>query len=91
MQIPLPNGDVLVPDAEFREKAGDVSERTGRDWDKQGCPFLMIGGKKYRPLNDGLNWLAARVQRRNPRRTSFPPSLRRSTAPVTLPPVPDTS
>jgi hypothetical protein len=93
MHIPLPNGDVLIPDAEFLKKAGDVEARTGRDWDKQGCPYAMIGGRKYRPLNEALTWLAGRIQRRNPRRTSFPKSLRQSTAPVTLPRIdlPDTS
>jgi hypothetical protein len=91
MHIPLPNGDVLVPDAEFREKAGDVAERTGRDWDKHGCPFVMIGGRKYRPLNEALTWLASQITRHNPRRTKFPPSLRRSSAPVTLPRPPDSS
>jgi hypothetical protein len=90
MQIPLPNGDVLVPDAEFRKKAGDVSDRTGRDWDQKGCPFLMIGGKKYRPLNEALTWLGTRVERRNQPRMSRLPG--RSRAPVTLPTgPPDTS
>jgi hypothetical protein len=92
MHIPLPNGDVLIPDAEFREKAGDVSDRTGRDWDKLGCPFVMIGGKKYRPLNEGLTWLASRIKRKPHPRIS---SSRRSPPPVTLPRVsittPDTS
>jgi hypothetical protein len=90
MQIPLPNGDVLVPDAEFRQKAGDVSERTGREWDTLGCPFLMIGGRKYRPLNEALGWLTTRIKRRNqPRRSRLPG---RSSAAVTLPTgPPDTS
>jgi hypothetical protein len=70
MHIPLPNGDTLVPDAEFLEKAGDVTARTGNNWDKQGCPYTYIGGLKYRPLNEGLNWLAARIKRRNPPRQS---------------------
>jgi hypothetical protein len=68
MRIPLPNGDELVPDAEFLERAGDVTPRTGSNWDKEGCPHTYIGGKKYRPLNEGLNWLASRIKRRNPRR-----------------------
>jgi hypothetical protein len=68
MHIELPNGDKLVPDAEFLKKAGDVTYRTGNNWDKQGCPFVMIGGKKYRPLNEGLAWIASRIRRRNPRR-----------------------
>jgi hypothetical protein len=68
MHIQLPNGDKLVPDVEFLKIAGDVTPRTGNNWDKQGCPFLMIANKKYRPLNEGLNWLASRILRRNSRR-----------------------
>jgi hypothetical protein len=69
MHIPLPNGDVLIPDAEFLKQAGDVKYCTGRNWDKQGCPYAMIGGRKYRPRNEALEWLAAtRIKRRNPRR-----------------------
>jgi hypothetical protein len=69
MQIELPNGDTLVPDADWRKEAGDVTERTGRNWDQLGCPFIYIGGKKFRPRKAGLNWLASRIQQRNPRRT----------------------
>jgi hypothetical protein len=68
MHIELPDGDVLVPDAEFLKKAGDVTARTGNNWDRQGCPFIMIGGLKYRPLKAGLRWIASRIQRRNPPR-----------------------
>jgi hypothetical protein len=68
MHIELPNGDKLVPDAEFLAAAGGVTARTGSNWDKQGCPFVYIKNIKYRPWNEGLNWLASRIQRRNPRR-----------------------
>jgi hypothetical protein len=68
MHIPLPNGDKLVPDAEFLQAAGGVTARTGNNWDQQGCPFIYVGGKKFRPLNEGLNWLAGRIHRRNPPR-----------------------
>ena len=68
--IPLPNGDVLIPDAEFLELAGGVTARTGNGWDQQGCPHTYIGNRKYRPQNEGLNWLASRIRRRNPRRTA---------------------
>jgi hypothetical protein len=69
MHIELPNGDTLVPDADFRKRVGDVTERTGRNWDRLGCPFIFIAGRKYRPLNAGLGWLASRIQQRNPRRS----------------------
>jgi hypothetical protein len=65
MHIPLPNGDVLIPDAEFLKKAGDVTPRTGNSWDKAGCAHTYIGGRKYRPERECLNWLASRIRRRN--------------------------
>jgi len=68
MRIELPDGDVLIPDSDFRKRAGDVSDRTGRNWDQQGCPFIFIGNLKYRPLKAGLSWLASRIKRRNPPR-----------------------
>jgi hypothetical protein len=66
--IPLPSGDVLIPDAEFRELAGGVTARTGNAWDHEGCPYTYIGGRKYRPRNEGLEWIAGRIRRRNPQR-----------------------
>jgi hypothetical protein len=30
----------------------------------------IIGGQKWRPKKEGLNWLASRIQYRNPRRTT---------------------
>jgi hypothetical protein len=68
MHIPLPNGDKLVPDAEFLKAAGDVTARTGNNWDREGCPHTYIGGLKYRPWNEGFAWIASRIKRRNPRR-----------------------
>jgi hypothetical protein len=68
MHIPLPNGDTLVPDPEFLAQAGGVTYRTGLNWDKEGCPYTIIGGIKYRPLQEGLSWIASRIKRRNPPR-----------------------
>jgi hypothetical protein len=67
MHIPLPNGDLLIPDIEFAEKIG-VTRRTLSNLDCEGCPFIVVAGRKYRPLNEGLHWIASRIQRRNPRR-----------------------
>lgn len=67
MHIPLPNGDVLIPDEEFAQKVG-ATRRTLGNRDREGFPFVLIAGRKYRPLNEGLNWIASRIQRRNPRR-----------------------
>jgi hypothetical protein len=67
MRIQLPDGDELVPDEEFAKKIG-VTRRTLGNLDHEGCPFVMIGGKKYRPLNEALSWIGSRIQRLNPRR-----------------------
>ena len=67
MHIPLPNGDLLIPDIEFAEKIG-VTRRTLGNLDRQGCPFILVGGCKYRPQNEALSWIASRIQRLNPRR-----------------------
>ena len=69
MHIPLPNGDTLIPDGEFAEKVG-ATRRTLGNYDQKGCPYTIIAGIKYRPLNEGLAWFASRIKRRNPRRTA---------------------
>jgi hypothetical protein len=76
MRIELPNGDTLVPDAEFLKRAGGVTYRTGLNWDREGCPHAIIGGVKYRPLKEGLTWLASRIRRRNPPRSAAPERAR---------------
>lgn len=67
MRIDLPNGDVAIPNTEFAEKLG-VVVRTLNNYDRQGLPYLMIGGRKYRPLNAGLAWVVSQIKHRNPRR-----------------------
>jgi hypothetical protein len=67
-RIPLPNGDALILDAEFLKIAGGVTSRTGSNWDNKGCPHTYIGNCKYRPEREGLEWLASRIRRRNPKR-----------------------
>jgi hypothetical protein len=69
MNIPLPNGDELIPDAEFAGLLA-VTQRTLTSYDSEGCPFAMVGGRKYRPKNEGLTWVASRIRRRNPRRAA---------------------
>ena len=69
MHIPLPNGDTLIPDGEFAAKVG-ATRRTMGNWDKEGFPYAHIAGLKYRPVNEGLAWIASRIKRRNPRRGS---------------------
>jgi hypothetical protein len=63
IQIP---GDELALDAEWCELVlGGATTRTARNLDTEGCPYVMVGGRKFRPLNEGREWLAARIQRKN--------------------------
>jgi hypothetical protein len=58
-------GDTLIPDKEFRDEVLlGASHRTGLKLDAKGCPFIMIRGRKYRPLNEGRAWLAGQIVRR---------------------------
>lgn len=63
-RIEIP-GDVLIPDAEFcRVVLAGATRRTASRLEAKGLPFVMVAGRKYRPLNEGRRWLAARIQRR---------------------------
>jgi hypothetical protein len=63
-RIEIP-GDVLVPDAEFCNLVlGGATRRTATRLEAQGLPFAIVAGRKYRPLNEGRTWLAARIERR---------------------------
>jgi hypothetical protein len=56
-------GDVLVSDDEFCRTVLDGStRRTARRYDGEGLPFILIRGRKFRPLNAGREWLAGRIQ-----------------------------
>jgi hypothetical protein len=56
-------GDVLISDAEFcREVLNDCARRTAKRYEREGLPFVMVAGRKFRPLNAGREWLAARIQ-----------------------------
>jgi len=45
-----------------------VHRRTARRYERDGLPHVTVGGRKFRPLNAGRAWLAARIQARKPRR-----------------------
>jgi hypothetical protein len=63
-RIEIP-GDVLVLDSEFcRVVLAGATRRTASRLEAEGLPFAMVAGRKYRPLNEGRRWLAARIQRR---------------------------
>ena len=44
---------------------GNVTERTINRGDKDGAPFVYIGGVKYRPVEEYHKFLLGRIQRRN--------------------------
>lgn len=65
--------DVLILDADFmHDVLGGCTRRTGSRLEAEGLPYILIAGRKYRPLNEGRAWLAARIvrkrQQRAPRR-----------------------
>ncbi len=67
-RIEIP-GDTLVLDGLFcKEVLGGATRRTSNRYDAEGLPFVNIAGFKYRPLQEGRRWLAARIQRPNQRR-----------------------
>ena len=69
-RITIP-GDERVLDAEWcAEVLAGAHRRTATRYEVDGLPFVMIAGCKYRPLNEGRAWLAARIKRRNPPKTS---------------------
>ena len=56
-------GDLLIPDDEFcREVLDGATRRTARRYEHDGLPFVMIRGRKFRPLNAGREWLAERMR-----------------------------
>ena len=51
------DGDSLVTDAEFCATVlAGVNRRTAKRYEREGLPFVMVGGKKYRPLARGCAW-----------------------------------
>ena len=68
MHIKLPNGDTLIPRGEFAALIG-ATPRTVQKYEQQGLPTAEVAGVRYNPQNEGLNWIAALIQRRNPRRS----------------------
>jgi hypothetical protein len=57
--------DVLVLDAIFcQEVLAGATTRTARNLEAEGLPFVLIAGRKYRPLGEGRAWLAGRIQRK---------------------------
>jgi hypothetical protein len=70
MSIEIP-GDELIPDAELAKKWG-CTQRTLTRYDNMtnGLPYVMLGGKKFRPAKACAEWLANQIKRPNPRRAA---------------------
>ena len=64
VRIEIPD-DVLILDEEFcRLVLAGATRRTARRLEREGLPFTIVAGRKYRPLQEGRVWLAQRIQRR---------------------------
>jgi hypothetical protein len=62
--------DVLLRDDVFlAEVLAGANRRTGKRYEAEGLPFVLVRGLKYRPLREGREWLANRIQRPNRRHT----------------------
>ena len=67
-RIEIP-GDTLVLDKEFcREVLDDCHVRTARRYEREGLPFVLVNGRKFRPLNAGREWLKSRIISTAPKR-----------------------
>jgi hypothetical protein len=66
-EIPI-DGDVLISDEQFCQDYLNGTRRTARHYDHQGLPYVMLAGKKYRPLNACKEWLSSQIKRLNPQR-----------------------
>jgi hypothetical protein len=68
------NEDFLIPDGDFcQESLGGATRRTSQRLDKQGLPYVMIAGRKWRPVKACRAWLANRivVKRQEPTRRRY--------------------
>ncbi len=64
-RIEIP-GDTLISDQEFCDLVlGGANRRTATRYEAEGLPLVIVAGKKYRPLRQSQEWLAARIFRRS--------------------------
>ena len=49
-------------------RAQGITYRTNKRYRDKGMPFLMWGGCVYIPKEEARQWIAGRIQRRNPPR-----------------------
>ena len=70
MTIKLPD-DELIADEDLA-KQWNCTTRTLRRYESEanGLPFVVVGGRKYRLVMASAEWLARRVRRPNPKKSS---------------------
>jgi hypothetical protein len=57
------DGDVLLTDEDFcNEVLAGASRRHAAHLDSKGLPFVILRGRKWRPLNAGRTWLAKQIR-----------------------------
>lgn len=63
--------DQLVPDKALADE-WNCTRRTLWRYDQQpdGLPYVIVAGRKYRPLKACRAWLAKRLKHPNPRRAA---------------------
>jgi hypothetical protein len=70
-QLVLADGDVARPDEDIcKQELDGCTTRTAQKYDKQGCPYLIIKGKKWRPVRGVREWLSKRIVSKQPERTT---------------------
>ncbi len=70
MAIQLPNDELILD--EEQAKQWNCTTRTLRRYENEpdGLPYVIVGGRKYRPVKACAEWLARRMRRPNPRRVA---------------------
>ena len=61
--------DELIPDVDLAS-LWKTTTRTLRRYDNErdGLPYVLVSGKKYRPVKACSEWLAGRIRHPNPKR-----------------------
>jgi hypothetical protein len=67
-RVEIPN-DILIRDEDFcREVLGRCARRTAKRYEREGLSYILICGRKFRPLNAGRTLLASRTRKAPQRR-----------------------
>jgi hypothetical protein len=67
-RVEIPN-DILYPGRRLLSRSlGRCARRTAKRYEREGLPYILIRGRKFRPLNAGRTWLASRTRKAPKRR-----------------------